>query len=55
VTLETERLITERYAAHGGELTRLHVEHAAPIGSFTGWTPSRAITQWSVAKSTVGP
>ena len=50
VTLETERLITERYAAHGGELARLHVEHAAPIGSFTGWTPSRAITQWSVTK-----
>jgi precorrin-6Y C5,15-methyltransferase (decarboxylating) len=50
VTLETERLISERYAEHGGELTRLHVEHAAPIGSYTGWTPSRAITQWSVTK-----
>ena len=50
VTLETERLITDRYAAQGGELTRLHVEHAAPIGSFTGWTPSRAITQWSVTR-----
>jgi precorrin-6B C5,15-methyltransferase / cobalt-precorrin-6B C5,C15-methyltransferase len=50
VTLETERLITERYAEHGGELARLHVEHAAPIGSFTGWTPSRAITQWSAIK-----
>ena len=48
VTLETERLLAERYATQGGELTRLHVEHAAPIGSFTGWTPSRAITQWSV-------
>ena len=51
VTLETERLIAERYASQGGELTRLHVEHAAPIGSFTGWTPSRAITQWSATKS----
>ena len=50
VTLETERLIAERYATQGGELTRLHVEHAAPIGSFTGWTPSRAITQWSVTR-----
>ena len=50
VTLETERLIAERHAADGGELTRLHVEHAAPIGSFTGWTPARAITQWSVTK-----
>ncbi|MGH3459696.1 precorrin-6y C5,15-methyltransferase (decarboxylating) subunit CbiE [Aeromicrobium sp.] len=50
VTLETERLIVERFAVRGGELTRLHVEHAAPIGSFTGWTPSRAITQWSVTR-----
>jgi precorrin-6Y C5,15-methyltransferase (decarboxylating) len=43
-------MIAERFATQGGELTRLHVEHAAPIGSFTGWTPSRAITQWSVTK-----
>jgi precorrin-6Y C5,15-methyltransferase (decarboxylating) len=50
VTLETERILAERYAEHGGELTRLHVEHAAPIGSYTGWTPSRAITQWFVTK-----
>jgi precorrin-6Y C5,15-methyltransferase (decarboxylating) len=50
VTLETERILTERYAEHGGELTRHHVEHAAPIGSFTGWTPARAVVQWSVTK-----
>jgi precorrin-6Y C5,15-methyltransferase (decarboxylating) len=50
VTLETEALLAQRYAELGGELTRLHVEHAAPIGSFTGWTPSRAITQWAVTK-----
>jgi precorrin-6B C5,15-methyltransferase / cobalt-precorrin-6B C5,C15-methyltransferase len=51
VTLETERLLAERYVVQGGELTRLHVEHAAPIGSFTGWTPSRAITQWSATRN----
>ncbi len=50
VTLETERILTERYAEHGGELTRHQVEHAAPIGSFTGWTPARAVVQWSVTK-----
>lgn len=50
VTLETEHLLAEQYAQRGGELSRLHVEHAAPIGSFTGWTPSRAITQWSAVK-----
>ncbi|MGI9083808.1 MAG: precorrin-6y C5,15-methyltransferase (decarboxylating) subunit CbiE [Aeromicrobium sp.] len=51
VTLETEHLLAERFADLGGELSRLHVEHAAPIGSFTGWTPARAITQWAVTKS----
>ncbi len=51
VTLQTEALLAQQFAEHGGELTRLHVEHAAPIGSFTGWTPSRAITQWAVAKT----
>jgi len=50
VTLETEALLARRYAAHGGELTRIHVEHAAPIGAFTGWTPGRAVTQWTVSR-----
>jgi precorrin-6Y C5,15-methyltransferase (decarboxylating) len=48
VTLETEALLAERYATHGGELTRIHVERAAPIGSFTGWTPTRPVTQWAL-------
>ncbi|MCW2799753.1 MAG: cobalamin biosynthesis bifunctional protein CbiET [Aeromicrobium sp.] len=50
VTLETETTLARRYAELGGELTRLRIEHAAPIGSFTGWTPSRTITQWAVTK-----
>lgn len=51
VTLETEALLAYRYARFGGELTRLHIEHAAPIGTFTGWTPARAIMQWAVTKA----
>jgi precorrin-6Y C5,15-methyltransferase (decarboxylating) len=47
VTLETETLLAGLYSEHGGELVRLHVETAAPIGSFTGWTPARTITQWT--------
>lgn len=47
VTLETEQVLASAYADHGGELTRHSVEHAAPIGAFTGWTPARAVTQWS--------
>ncbi len=48
VTLETETLLARLYAEHGGELTRIAVEHAAPIGGFTGWTPARTVTQWAV-------
>lgn len=47
VTHETEALLFARYAELGGELTRIQVETAAPIGTFTGWTPARAITQWA--------
>ena len=50
VTLETERVLAAKYAELGGELTRLHVEHAEPIGTFTGWKPARAIVQWAVSK-----
>ena len=50
VTLETERLLGELHAAHGGELTRISVETAAPIGSYTGWKPARAVTQWAFTR-----
>lgn len=52
VTVETEVLLADTYAEHGGELTRIHVEHAGPVGSFTGWTPARSVTQWSFTKDT---
>jgi precorrin-6Y C5,15-methyltransferase (decarboxylating) len=48
VTLETESLLADAYHRHGGELTRLAVETTAPVGSFTGWTPARTVTQWSL-------
>lgn len=47
VTLETETLLAKAYGDHGGELTRIGVETAAPIGHFAGWNPARAVTQWA--------
>jgi precorrin-6Y C5,15-methyltransferase (decarboxylating) len=47
VTLETETLLARAYADRGGELTRIGVETAVPVGTFTGWTPARAVTQWT--------
>lgn len=48
VTLETEALLAAAYTEHGGELTRIQVEHAAPLGALTGWRPARAVTQWAL-------
>jgi precorrin-6Y C5,15-methyltransferase (decarboxylating) len=50
VTLQTEQLLGRLYSEHGGELTRIAVEQAEPIGTFTGWTPARAVTQWAYVK-----
>ncbi len=50
VTLESEQVLAAAYREHGGELVRLAVEHAAPLGGFTGWTPARTVTQWSYSK-----
>lgn len=51
VTLESEALLAERYRALGGELVRLAVAHAVPVGGFTGWRQAMPVTQWSVTKS----
>ena len=51
VTIETEALLVHWFQTHGGELVRLSVERAEPLGSFTGWTPARTITQWSITKT----
>jgi precorrin-6Y C5,15-methyltransferase (decarboxylating) len=46
VTLETEAVLATWYATLGGELSRLAVQHAAPIGAFTGWRAAMPVTQW---------
>ncbi|MEU9075640.1 precorrin-6y C5,15-methyltransferase (decarboxylating) subunit CbiE [Kitasatospora sp. NPDC048538] len=50
VTLESEALLTDRYRRHGGELLRLAVAHAVPVGGFTGWRQAMPVTQWSAVK-----
>ena len=51
VTMETESVLAQWYAGHGGELVRLSLEHASPLGDFTGWTPARTVTQWAGRKA----
>ncbi|HEY9367791.1 precorrin-6y C5,15-methyltransferase (decarboxylating) subunit CbiE [Streptomyces sp.] len=50
VTLESEALLADRYRRHGGELVRLAVAQAVPVGGFTGWRQAMPVTQWSVTK-----
>ncbi|MEX0953929.1 MAG: precorrin-6y C5,15-methyltransferase (decarboxylating) subunit CbiE [Rhizobiaceae bacterium] len=50
ITLETEAQLIARHASLGGELTRLSVSHAAPVGSMTGWRPAMPVTQWAWTK-----
>jgi precorrin-6Y C5,15-methyltransferase (decarboxylating) len=50
VTLGTEALAVAAHAAHGGELRRVTVERAQPLGSALSWTPARPIVQWSAIK-----
>ena len=48
VTLETESALLQLHAQHGGDLLRIELAQAAPLGRMRGWQPSRAVVQWSV-------
>ena len=50
VTVESEGVLGAARARLGGELTRLSVARAAPVGGFTGWRAAMPVTIWSVAK-----
>jgi precorrin-6B C5,15-methyltransferase / cobalt-precorrin-6B C5,C15-methyltransferase len=50
VTLEGQSVLLEARSAHGGELTRIALEHADEIGGFTAWRPQLPIVQWSVRR-----
>lgn len=50
VTLEMEALLIARHAAMGGELVRIAVSRAAPVGTMQGWKPAMPVTQWSWVK-----
>ncbi|ROU00059.1 precorrin-6y C5,15-methyltransferase (decarboxylating) subunit CbiE [Marinobacter sp. R17] len=50
VTLESETLLAQWQASRGGELLRLELSHAAPIGTRRGWKASYPIVQWRVTR-----
>ncbi|TYB80013.1 precorrin-6y C5,15-methyltransferase (decarboxylating) subunit CbiE [Maritimibacter fusiformis] len=50
VTLDSEALLIDLHNRHGGELTKIAVSRAAPLGPHSGWRPMMPVTQWSMVK-----
>jgi precorrin-6Y C5,15-methyltransferase (decarboxylating) len=50
VTLESEAVLVALYKRHGGDLVKLQVNRAEPVGGLTGWRPLMPVTQWSLVK-----
>ncbi|NIF17930.1 precorrin-6y C5,15-methyltransferase (decarboxylating) subunit CbiE [Pantoea sp. Cy-639] len=50
VTLQSEIALAHFRQRHGGELTRIHVAHTQPLGSFDTWRQALPITLLDVVK-----
>jgi len=50
VTVESEAAVLRWHGEVGGDLTRVAVDRARPVGGFTGWRPLMPVTQWAVTK-----
>ncbi|PWV98975.1 precorrin-6Y C5,15-methyltransferase (decarboxylating) [Hoeflea marina] len=50
VTVESEARLFALQASHGGELIRMQVSRAEPVGRYLGWKPMMPVTLWSVTK-----
>ncbi len=51
VAIETQALLVEAYRRRGGELCRIAIEAAAPLGDMTCFRPALAVLEWRVYKS----
>jgi precorrin-6Y C5,15-methyltransferase (decarboxylating) len=50
VSLETEGVLLARFAELGGQLRRISIEVAAPLGGVSGWRPAMPVVQWRIEK-----
>lgn len=48
VTLEAEALLAQAHLKLGGELMRIEISHAKPLGAKRGWASTYPVVQWSV-------
>ncbi len=49
-TLQTEALLLARYSELGGELIRIAIARADPVGNMTAFRPALPVTQWRWVK-----
>ncbi|WP_062115792.1 bifunctional cobalt-precorrin-7 (C(5))-methyltransferase/cobalt-precorrin-6B (C(15))-methyltransferase [Aureimonas sp. AU40] len=54
VTLESEAILLALHAEQGGDLLRISVDHAAPVGPFRGWRPAMPVLHWCLTKGARG-
>lgn len=50
VTADSDAVLLQAYRSWGGELSRVAVETAEPIGRFTGFRPARTVTAWAAVR-----
>ncbi|RIX99078.1 precorrin-6y C5,15-methyltransferase (decarboxylating) subunit CbiE [Aureimonas flava] len=50
VTLESEQILLALHEVHGGELLRVSVAAAEPVGPYRGWRPAMPVTHWHVTR-----
>jgi precorrin-6Y C5,15-methyltransferase (decarboxylating) CbiT subunit len=51
VTLETERAVMDARGRLGGELIRISIERAVPVGALSGWRAAMPVVQWRALKA----
>ena len=50
VTLESETILMRVWQDYGGDLARIAVNYADPVGGFHGWRPLMPVMQWHLVK-----
>jgi len=50
VTLESESKLHSLQQTYGGDMSRIFVSRAKPVGRFHSWKPAMTVTQWVVVK-----
>lgn len=51
VTLESEATLSHIWSQHGGQLSRINIARAEPVGRLHGWRSLMPVTQWHLEKN----